>query len=69
MPGDSVNFVAISNTEAVMIDFAAQLKCDLLTENNPSCKTNLLRVSYNSHEKSFHWRLSFDFKACTDCDL
>jgi hypothetical protein len=54
MLGDSVNIVAISNTKAVTVDFAAQVKCGLLTENNPCCNTSLLTATYNSHEKSFH---------------
>jgi hypothetical protein len=69
MLGDSVNIVAISNTKVVTVDFAAQMKCGLLTENYPCCNTSLLRVSYHSHEKSLHSSLSFGFKACTDCDL
>lgn len=54
MLGDSVNIMAISNTKAVTVDFAAQAKCGFLTESNPCCNVNRLRVSYNSHEKSFH---------------
>jgi hypothetical protein len=52
--GDSGNSVAISKQNAVTVDFASQVKCGILTENNPYCNTSLLRVSYNSHEKSFH---------------
>jgi hypothetical protein len=54
MLGDAVNIVAISKTKAVTVDFSAQVKCGLLNENNPSCNTGLLRVSYSPHEKSFH---------------
>lgn len=54
MFGDSVNTVAISNTKAVTVNFAAQVKYGLLTESNPCCNASCLRVSYNSHEKSFH---------------